>query len=79
MLHTNNFYQINSYVLNYDAEHTGKVDGMLLYAQTQDEGEMNYSYSHRDGNVFYVKSLDLNQDFDTIKAQLENIISDIVY
>jgi 5-methylcytosine-specific restriction enzyme subunit McrC len=52
---------------------------MLLYAQTQDEGVMNYSYPHRDGNVFYVKSLDLNQDFDSIKAQLENIISDIVY
>ena len=79
VLHTNNFYQINSYVLNYDVEHTGKVDGMLLYAQTQDEGVMNYSYPHRDGNVFYVKSLDLNQDFDSIKAQLENIISDIVY
>ena len=79
VLHTPNFYQINSYVLNYDVKHTGKVDGMLLYAQTQNEGVINYSYPHRDGNVFYVKSLDLNQDFDSIKAQLENIISDIVY
>jgi 5-methylcytosine-specific restriction enzyme subunit McrC len=77
--HTNNFYQINSYVLNYYVEHTVKDDGMLLSAQTQNEGVMNYSYPHRDGNVFYVKSLDLNQDFDSIKAQLENIISDIVY
>jgi 5-methylcytosine-specific restriction enzyme subunit McrC len=75
LLHSPNFYQINSYVLNHDAEHTGMVDGMLLYAQTQDEGKMNYSYPHRDGNVFYVKSLDLNQDFDSIKAQLENIVS----
>lgn len=75
VLHTNNFYQINSYVLNCDVEHTGKVDGMLLYAQTQDEGVMNYSYPHRDGNVFYVKSLDLNQDFDAIKDQLEMVIS----
>ena len=73
-LHSPNFYQINSYVMNYDANHTGLVDGMLLYAQTEDEGEMNYSFPHRDGNIFYVKSLDLNQKFDAIKEQLEKII-----
>ena len=75
MLQSSNFYQIYSYVLNYDTEHTGLVDGLLLYAQTQAEGEMDYTYPHKDGNVFYVKSLDLNQDFDSIKVQLENLIS----
>lgn len=74
LLHSPNFYQINSYVLNYDANHTGKVDGMLLYAQTENEGEMNYTYPHRDGNFFYVKSLDLNQEFNVIKEQLEKIV-----
>ena len=69
-----NFYQINSYVLNYDTEHSGLVDGLLLYAQTQAEGEMDYKYPNKDGNVFYVKSLDLNQDFQSIKNQLDNII-----
>ena len=75
LLHSPNFYQINSYVLNHDAKHTGMVDGLLLYAQTQDEGEMNYIYPHRDGNMFYVKSLDLNKNFDAIKEQLERILS----
>ena len=69
-----NFYQINSYVLNYDSDHSGTVDGMLLYAQTQSEGKMDYSFKHKDGNVFYVKSLDLNQDFDDIKKQLDSIV-----
>lgn len=74
LLHSPNFYQINSYVFNYDTERKGSVDGMLLYAQTEDEGEMNYSYPHRYGNKFYVKSLDLNQKFDAIKEQLESVI-----
>ena len=69
-----NFYQIYSYVHNYDKEHLGIVDGMLLYAQTQAEGKMDYQYQNKEGNTFYVKSLDLNQDFEVIKQQLVNII-----
>ena len=53
---------------------TRKIDGMLLYAQTQSEGEMNFKSPHNDGNMFYVKSLDLNQKFDSIKKQLDSII-----
>jgi len=74
ILNTSNFYQIHTYVTNEDAEHTGKVDGMLLYAQTQWEGPMDYHYPLKDGNVIYTKSLDLNQDFKQIKAQLEEIV-----
>ena len=77
VLNSPNFYQINSYVLNHDSKHTGMVDGMLLYAQTQGEGEMDYTYVNNDGNMFYVKSLDLNQDFQSIKAQLENIVTEV--
>ena len=69
-----NFYQINSYVMNYDTDHTGLVDGMLLYAQTLSEGKMDFMYPHKDGNKLYVRSLDLNQDFDHIKKQLDSIV-----
>ena len=36
-IHSNNLYQIHSYVMNYDTNHTGKVDGMLLYAKTEED------------------------------------------
>ncbi len=75
VLHSPNFYQINSYVLNYDSKHTGLVDGLLLYAQTKNEGKLDYEYPSNDGNVFYIKSLDLNQPFELIKEQLENLIN----
>jgi len=61
--------------MNQDKGHKGDVDGMLLYAQTEAEGELNYVFPHKDGNKFYVKSLDLNQDFQAIKDQLEAIVS----
>ena len=28
-IHSNNLYQIHSYVMNYDTNHTGKVDGKM--------------------------------------------------
>ena len=36
-IHSNNLYQIQSYEYNLDKEHIGNVDGMLLYAKTQEE------------------------------------------
>lgn len=36
-IHSNNLYQIHSYVMNYDVNHTGNVDGMLLYAKTEED------------------------------------------
>ncbi len=74
VLHSPNFYQIFSYVQNYDSAHTGKVDGLLLYAQTELNGQLDFEYSGNDGNVFYIKSLDLSQHFEVIKEQLEKII-----
>lgn len=74
MLHSNNLYQINTYVTHYDVGHQGNVDGMLLYAQTESEGPINHSFTLNDGNIISAQSLDLNQKFDKIKQQLENII-----
>lgn len=72
---SNNLYQINSYVLHEDKTHSGNVDGMLLYAKTQEpicpDGQMKLS----DGNTIYFRNLDLNQDFGNIKHQLDALIN----
>ncbi len=74
MLHSNNLYQINTYVTNHDVTHQGNVDGILLYAKTENEESMNHSFTLNDGNVISARTLDLNQKFDKIKQQLEDII-----
>ena len=39
-IHSHNLYQIHTYVMNQDVEHKGEVDGMLLYAKTEEECEI---------------------------------------
>ena len=73
-IHSANLYQIYAYVNNYDVGHTGKVNGMLLYAKTQDEPCLDDKRTLRDGNVIYFKTLDLNRDFKEIANQLESIL-----
>lgn len=73
-IHSHNFYQIQAYVNNYDVGHTGKVDGMLLYAKTQEEIVPDGEIPFRDGNVYYFKTLDLNTDFDYIRRRLDSFV-----
>ena len=74
-IHSHNFYQILAYVNQYDKNHTGKVDGMLLYAKTQEEEVVPDGFmTQSDGNVIYFKNLDLNTDFEEIKRQLDGFI-----
>ena len=75
-LHSNNMYQIFTYVKNKeyefgDTEH--KVSGMLLYAKTDEEIQPDETYSMT-GNAVSVKTLDLNKDFSNIAEQLDNIL-----
>ena len=77
-LHSNNLYQIFTYVKNRDAEfkdqaHT--VSGMLLYAATDERIQPDNCY-HMSGNKISVKTLDLNTKFDNIARQLDKIIED---
>ena len=77
-LHSGNLYQIFTYVKNKDAEfgdrpHT--VSGMLLYAATDEVIQPNNSYQ-MSGNKVSVKTLDLNQDFSQIAAQLNAIAAE---
>ena len=73
-IHSNNLYQIHTYVTEYDENHTGKVDGMLLYAKTQEDIVPDGQLKRKDGNYIYFKTLDLNQDFENIKKQLDGLI-----
>lgn len=70
--------QIQAYIHNYDTAHTGKVDGMLLYAKTEDDifpNDYEQPYEQPEGNRVYLRTLDLNQDFKSICTQLDNCIS----
>lgn len=75
-LHSNNLYQIFTYVKNKDAEFGEKphtVSGMLLYAGTDETIQPNNAYQ-MSGNRISVKTLDLNRDFSEIAAQLNGIV-----
>lgn len=71
-LHSNNMYQIYSYVKNYDTKHIGNVSGMLLYARTDEALQPDQDYMIS-GNKISVKTLDLNQEFIMIAKQLKDI------
>ena len=74
-IHSNNIYQIYSYVKNKDKNHDGSVGGILLYAKTEDERALDETY-HISGNTISVKTLDLNQDFKKIRELLDRIAED---
>ena len=75
-LHSGNVYQIFTYVKNKEAELADKpheVSGMLLYAKTDEDiyPENEYRMS---GNRIEVRTLNLDDDFPMIKAQLDGIV-----
>ena len=76
-IHSGNLYQIFTYVKNKVlqkgfADH--EISGLLLYARTADEIQPDGDFA-MSGNKISVKTLDLNQPFDTIAKQL-NIIAE---
>ena len=76
--YSGNLYQIFSYVKNKELELQGKgieVSGMLLYAMTNQSIQPDSDYV-MSGNKISVKTLDLNQDFEQIKNQLDKIVDD---
>lgn len=74
-IHTGNLYQIFAYVKNEDKNKDGSVSGMLLYAKTDEQITPDFQYS-MSGNKISAKSLDLNQEFSKISAQLNQIVFD---
>jgi len=76
--HSNNLYQIYTYVKNADLNKNGNVSGMLLYAKTDEEITPDID-TLIGGNKISVKTLDLAQSFDHIKAQLDVIAESLYY
>ena len=77
-IHSDNLYQIFTYVKNKEAEFGDKphtVSSMLLYAKTDEEIQPDHSY-RMSGNKISVRTLDLNRDFSEIKAQLNAIVAE---
>lgn len=75
-IHSNNLYQIFTYVKNKAAEYEDKfykVSGLLLYAKTDEIIQPDNEY-YMDGNKISVKTLDLNCPFSEIAVQLNHII-----
>ena len=73
-LRNNHLYQISTYVNEYDRDHLHNVDGMLLYAKTKDADFDDAQITLRDGYTLYIRTLDLNTDFETIKKRLESFV-----
>lgn len=71
---SNNQNQIFTYVMSHDKGHEGTTDGMLLYANTNDTIQPNGMNKYSDGNRIFYRNLDLNQDFEGIKSQLESFV-----
>lgn len=71
-----NLYQIFTYVKTKEHELEGtpheKVVGMLLYAQTEEEGKFDNEYRMM-GNRICVRTLDLSGNFPSIRKQLDEI------
>ena len=77
-LHSNNLYQIFTYVKNKDMEFGDRpheVSGMLLYARTDELIQPDNTY-HMSGNKVSVRTLDLNREFSDITAQLNAIVDE---
>ncbi|MDO5714496.1 MAG: hypothetical protein Q4Q07_08695 [Tissierellia bacterium] len=72
-LHSNNLYQIFSYVKNKDVHNTGNVSGVLLYAKTNEKISPNCEFM-MGKNKIGVRTLDLNKEFKYIVNQLEELL-----
>jgi len=72
--HSNNLYQIYTYVKNQDIGETGDVSGLLLYAKTEDSFDLNTDYL-MGKNRIGVMTLDLGVSFERIREQLDFVIS----
>lgn len=76
-LHSNNLYQIFTYVKNQDKDNTGDVAGILLYAKTDEEITPDVTFN-MGGNQIGARTLDLNKEFPLIASQLDKLAEDFL-
>lgn len=72
-VHSANLYQMLSYVKNQDTRRDGSVSGLLLYART-DAAEQPDLDVVVQGNRLGARTLDLNQPWEYVSAQLEGLV-----
>lgn len=75
-LRSQHLYQIFTYVENYDKDNNGNVEGLLLYAKTEDETLFEDVGFMLKGKSFNVKTLDLSLSFVELQKQLDAIARD---
>lgn len=76
-LHSNNLYQIFSYVQNLDSLNEGKVSGLILYAKTTESIAPHARFKIK-GNTIASRSIDLNTNFKKIQSQLNFIVEEFL-
>jgi len=76
MISSPNLYQMYAYVNNKIKERirnghfSGAVCGLILYAKTETEDDLNLEYSIS-GNKYIIKTLNMNDDWNNIEARLK--------
>jgi 5-methylcytosine-specific restriction enzyme subunit McrC len=71
-VHSGNLYQLLTYVKNEDRARDGSVSGLLLYARTDAEAQPDLDVVIQ-GNRIGARTLDLNQPWEQIAEQLEDV------
>lgn len=74
-IHSDNLHQIFTCVKNKEAEFSNlphEVSGLLLYAKADEEIQLDAKY-RMSGNRIGVKTFDLGQSFEEIRAQLDGV------
>lgn len=74
LLRSAHLYQVRTYIDECDSDHKHNVDGMLLYAKTKVDKLDDAQITFKDGYAIYIRSLDLNTDFEGIKNRLESFV-----
>lgn len=72
-IHSGNLYQLFSYVKNADVMGDGRVSGMLLYARTTSDRQPELDIVAQ-GNRLGSRTLDLNQPWEHLAAQLNDAV-----
>ncbi len=75
--HSGNLYQLYAYVSTLQLDSYKNVSGMLLYAKTDTDGDLDEKILVNNFDMWF-KTLDLNQDFKNIQANLDSIACNIL-
>lgn len=71
-IRSGHIYQMFSYIKNYDKNNLGNVSALLLYAKTEDETLEDFDVKIGNNRIV-ARTLDLNQQFECISKQLNDI------